>query len=253
MKYIRYISALVTCQTWNQATLNLFSQHLKVSWKVKDNTQNELTTQVEVTLTNEGPKTLSKEDQWGIYFDCIYMIEPGNLPHPDGYVLPGQGIVVTHLTGTHFKMEPTEDFLDFPQKKSRKIKFKMQYWSVAKTDIMPNWYIIAPLLEPKVIQSTVGNKLDFVESFGNVEQFKRYDYDMYSPYIAQDRYERNRVEDIFEDDEIRIVPRPHQMKVDREVNMTFDTSTWRILAPDILNEEAAYLRGTVAYVFKLYD
>ncbi|XP_046350295.2 uncharacterized protein LOC124131226 [Haliotis rufescens] len=236
------IPALVTCQTWNQATLNLFSQHLKVSWKVKDNTQNELTTQVEVTLTNEGSKTLSKEDQWGIYFDCIYMIEPGNLPHPDGYVLPGQGIVVTHLTGTHFKMEPTEDFLDFPQKKSRKIKFKMQYWSVAMTDIMPNWYIIAPLLQPMVIQSTVGNKLDFVESFGNVEQFKRYDYDMYSPYTAQERYARNRVEDIFEDDEIRIVPRPHQVKVDREVNMTFDTSTWKILAPDTLNEEAAYLR-----------
>ncbi|XP_046350297.2 uncharacterized protein LOC124131228 [Haliotis rufescens] len=236
------LPALVSCQIWTQDMLDNFAQTLQVRWKVKDNIEFDNRYFAEVTLKNAGSFILSKTGQWNIYFDCIQMIEPDVLPRPEGAVLDGQGVKVTHLQGSHFRLEPTDTFLDLPSNTSRKIKFYVQYWEVAKTSIMPNWYFMAPGLVPKVIQSTVGEELSFVDDFIKPQQVKRYATDRYAPFTPQERYRRNHLTDSSDNGEVRIIPKPLNMTVVKEESLTINADTWRVYALDSLSNEANYFK-----------
>ena len=123
------------------------------------------------------------------------MIEPKTMlvghrpmPNPNGTVIEGQGVKVHHVCGTHFWLEPTDDFYDVPAGKERKIKYTGANWIVAKTDTMPNWYLTVPGLTAKVVASTAGESLQFVGDYTAAKQWKRYNTDQYNPYTAEQRW-----------------------------------------------------------------
>ncbi|XP_067654006.1 uncharacterized protein [Haliotis asinina] len=236
------LPALVSCQVWTQGQLDNFAQTLQVRWKVKDNLEFDNKYFVEVILTNSGSYTLSKSGQWNIYLDSIRMIEPDVLPRPEGVVLEGQGVKVTHLQGSHFRLEPTDTFLDLPPNTSRKIKFYVQFWEVAKTNIMPNWYLMAPGLTPRVIESTALEDVSFVDDFIKPQQVKRYGTDKYAPFTPQERYRRNHLTDPADNGEVRVIPKPLNMTVVKDESLTINVNTWRVYALDGLSNEANYFR-----------
>ena len=66
---------------------------------------------------------------------------------------------------------------------------------MARTDGLPNWYLVGPGLEPRTLVSTAGEHLDWVGDFDTEKQWKRYDYntpeaeghDRYDPYSTAAR------------------------------------------------------------------
>ena len=62
---------------------------------------------------------------------------------------------------------------------------QVRYWSVARTDSMPNWYLTFPNLQPSVVTETSVESLHFVADRTRVEQVKRYDFDRYMPFTPQ--------------------------------------------------------------------
>ena len=66
----------------------------------------------------------------------------------------------------------------------------IENWSVSRTDFMPNWFVVSTSnsLRPVPIVSTSDIK-DFVGNFTEEGQYKRYDYDKWSPYLPEKRFE----------------------------------------------------------------
>ena len=64
-----------------------------------------------------------------------------------------------------------------------------EFWIVARTDFMPRWYVVGNGLHPQIIKST-SNIDTFVGDFTEENQYKRYDYDVYSPPTPEQRYQR---------------------------------------------------------------
>ncbi|GFN73986.1 homeobox protein aristaless [Plakobranchus ocellatus] len=254
---LRIEEAPVQGQINNQQDLDNIASSLGVRWDIITNTKETSRYEVEVTLSNPSSSTVTLiNDAWRLHFYSIYMVEPdllGSLGHTS-IVLPGQQLTVTHVHGSHFYLAPTREFIDLRPGRNRKIKFKIQNWSVARTDSMPNWYLTYSNLLPRVISATRGEGLRFVGDRTRVEQVKRYDYDTYMPLTPQDRFERYHMEDVPTDSKIRLVPKPLMSSVTgdaaapREVKLD---QTWTISYPDALFNEAEYLRDSLNIQFTL--
>lgn len=117
------------------------------------------------------------------------MIEEQYTAHaPDGYLLPeGHGLKVTHINGCLFKFSPTNDFQNLNPGNSIRIMFNASFWCVAKTDVMPNWYMATDSLQARTVTSTAGEGLEFVGPFDSKNKWKRYPSDRYNPYTAKQR------------------------------------------------------------------
>lgn len=233
----------------DQKTLDEFGKTLGISYKVLDNlTDGKKTYRAQILLTNNCDRPL-KYDDWAIYFCHIRMIEPGHLPHLTNFEIRDTGMRFTHVNGCLFKLSPTKKFKTMRKGDKLKIKFKAQYFSVARSDLMPNWYLLYPGLRPVLIQSTVGEELGFVEPFDQPGSWKRFDYkladgstrfDHYNPYNLQERFERHQVPDV-EVVEVSVVPSPLKMTLVKDKVVAFKQSEWAIHADKHLNDEAKYL------------
>ena len=72
---------------------------------------------------------------------------------------------------------------------SLEVEIVFEFWIVSRTDFMPRWYIAASGLNPKIIASTIDIK-SFVGDFTEANQYKRYEYDVYSPLTPEKRFQR---------------------------------------------------------------
>ncbi|KAH9512778.1 hypothetical protein Btru_038173 [Bulinus truncatus] len=243
---VGFMVGLISAQPVTQDALNDIANGLKVKWTVVTNTKEVETFEVEVTLENGASRESLSYGPWKIYFNCIFMIEPdliavnGN----KGAELVGQGVMVTHVQGSFFYFQPTSTFVTLRPGNVRKIKFKVRYWSVARTDTMHNWFIGYPGLESVVIASTQGENLAFVSERTDPSQWKRYEFDDYNPFSAQQRYDRNYLPYPSNQSEIRLIPKPVKVTMDAMDTLLYLTidSTWYISYTGPLSDEAEYLR-----------
>lgn len=234
----------------DQASLDTISETLGVRYEVLDNIKDgKKVYRASITLKNTSSVKL-EYGKWSVYFCHIRMIEPTVLPDPNGVVVPESGIRFHHVNGWLFKFEPTKDFATLEENDSLVIRFKAQYYSAGRSDVMPNWYIAHEGLKSQIIQSTAGESLDFVAPFSSPCQWKRYDYimengsrryDHYNPPSPEERFQKNNTN--HNDDEMMsIIPTPLHIKVDltKSVNITKD---WVIRFGKDLEQEANYLSG----------
>ena len=65
----------------------------------------------------------------------------------------------------------------------------IENWSVSRTDFMPNWFVasVSNSLSAVPIVSTA-DIADFVGSFTEEAQYKRYVYDKWAPYSPEERF-----------------------------------------------------------------
>ncbi|MDD1794200.1 carbohydate-binding domain-containing protein [Enterovibrio sp. ZSDZ42] len=175
--------------------LSQLGDGIDLTYAVLDNQQNEWRTfKGEITLQN-GSSTALPATGWAIYFSHIRMMQP----------LTNSGLTVSHVNGDIFKIEPTDSFNALEPGKTLTIEFESEFWQIAKTDIMPNWYLVSDSGETALIASTSNNidgkvptkpgeELPFVADFDSELKWKRYGgsiTDFYDPFTAADRYARN--------------------------------------------------------------
>ncbi|MGF1768096.1 carbohydate-binding domain-containing protein [Enterovibrio makurazakiensis] len=175
--------------------LSQLGDGIDLTYAVLDNQQNEWRTfKGEITLQN-GSSTALPATGWAIYFSHIRMMQP----------LTNSGLTVSHVNGDIFKIEPTDSFNALEPGKTLTIEFESEFWQIAKTDIMPNWYLVSDRGETALIASTSNNidgkvptkpgeELPFVADFDSELKWKRYGgsiTDFYDPFTAADRYARN--------------------------------------------------------------
>ncbi|KAL4225883.1 hypothetical protein ACF0H5_013871 [Mactra antiquata] len=232
-----------------QDELDNLGENLGVCYKVLDNlTDGKKTYRAQIVLTNNSNIDLKNED-WAIYFCHIRMLEPSHLPHSISYEIHDTGMKFTHVNGCLFKLSPTKRFKPLKKGDSLTLKFRAQYYSIARSDLMPNWYFLYPKLRPVLIQSTVGEEMSFVEPFDEPSSWKRFDYELadgssrfdhYNPYNLQERFDRQHCTEP-ESIQYSVIPTPYRMKVDSTTILTINSEDWSIHAEDSLQNEAMIL------------
>ena len=242
-----HLLAAVLISGIEQSAINYMVSNLRVRYDVIDNLQTSLkderkTFRAQITLTNEGAVDIATGD-WALYLCSIRMIEQENTAHnPNGYDLPGgQGIRLTHINGCLFKFAPNKDFQAMKHNDSLVLAFNTSFWSVSKTDVMPNWYIAADGLQARTITSSAGEKLSFVGPFETLKKWKRFPSDLYDPYTPEKRLELGFVKDLKRAPNI-VIPTPVEVKQDNSKRKAyFGTGDWIVVAPKELDTEAKYL------------
>ena len=234
-------------QGFSQRDLDNLATNMEVRYDVLDNLnatadKSSPTFLAQVTLTNKGQSAITKGN-WAVHFCNIRLVEPTHLAHnPAGYVLPGgYGIKFTHINGCLHKFETTSDFKDIVPGQSFKFKFKAAHWSVARTDVMPKWYVTASGLTPKVITSTTSEDLDFVEPFDRKEKWKRFSDDVYDPYTPEKRFEIIEASDLGKAPS-KVVPTPVSINIVESKKVQI-TQEWIVYITPGLENEAAPLSG----------
>lgn len=239
---------LVFVSSVEQTDLDDMSSNLNIHYDVIDNfIDTWLQYKARVTLSNKGSLAVTKGN-WAIYFCSIRIVEPDHLPHnPHGYIVPGgPGVKLTHINGCLHKMEPTDDFKDLEPGSEVKVDFKVKYFAVARTDIMPNWYVAARGLEPRTIRNTIGERLEFVGDFKTERQWKRYTEDQYHPYSPEQRYDTIDIKDLGESP-LLLIPTPlHLSGWNKTQRMTLAKTKWTMSVDNLLKNEAAFLAGKIS-------
>jgi hexosaminidase len=111
---------------------------------------------------------------WQIYFSAIKAVRSTS----------SREFSIEHLVGDLHRLEPTAEFTGFVSGVPQVIPLVGDGWQVSEFDPMPNYYVVADGLEPRVIASTRPGVADtgleflpFVEPFSRLEQFRGHPQD----------------------------------------------------------------------------
>ncbi|XP_015772465.1 PREDICTED: chitobiase-like [Acropora digitifera] len=237
---INYLSLITAGAV--QEDIDYLASNMEVRYDVLNNTKSETTFLSRITLSNKGQSVIRQGD-WAVYFCNIRMAESRYLKHnPAGYVIPGNyGIRFTHINGCLHKFETTTDFRDIAAGSSFTFEFVADYWSVARTDVMPRWYVTAEGLSPRVIKNTDDEELKFVGNFDTEEKWKRFVADRYNPYTPKERYDKYYIAHDHESVQYKIIPTPVEMTLETD-NHVIVESDWKVFGQAGLESEAALLK-----------
>ncbi|MGL4829465.1 MAG: family 20 glycosylhydrolase [Vibrio sp.] len=209
--------------------LSELGKGLDLNYSVIDNMVDEWRTfHASITLTNTSGAELPATG-WSMYFSHIRMIN----------TLSTNTVKVTHINGDIFKLEPTASFKPLKPGETLEIGITADAWQVAKTDIMPNWYIVSDSGDTALISSTSNTingvvptapseELPFVGEFDSPEKWKRYSglTDHYNPLTAAQRYAKN--SDLTLINNVQgVIPTPEQIQLGQD-RLTID-STWTVV------------------------
>ncbi len=129
---------------------------------------------------------------------------------------------ISHLNGDLHKISLTEQFSGFKQGQTKVITYRAGFWSLAESDIMPNYMITGKDLSARVIASTKPaldgdtklTYLPFVAPYTNQDhQFKRNTADKTQWLSSEKLFERNsKITQV--EVEHRIIPTPSSVQLD---------------------------------------
>ena len=243
---------LIGLQLMDQTQLDQIADKLDIKYSVLDNLKDGKSTyRSQITITNKSDIPLDYKSNWKIYFCHIRMVEPSSLPKHNHAEIKKEGVRFSHVNGCLFTLEPMKTFKTLKKEESLTIKFKCQYYCVARTDLLPNWYIVSGNLEPCIIKCTSGSNLSFVQPFDKPEKWKRFDYkqengfmrvDKYDPYTPEERWKRNAVED-YGKAGTPILPTPAKASYDWEKTAALSIDQFTIVCDEKLQNEALFLKG----------
>jgi len=222
-----------TAKRFTQEDLNNIAENMQVRFEVLEDIRT-----AEVSLRNKGISPIEGK-LWSIHFCVTTGIELNHLVHkPEGYVLPNQkSIKLTHFNGCTYRLEPTRDFKAILP--GNALKFVIHVGAtLAKSDLVPRWYITADGLEPRTISNTADESLDFVVLSKREK--------------AWDRFGNNDVTDL-KKAPLLVVPTPLEIVgLNESMKLSID-SQWVVLGETGLEEETSFLAGKLEVQKSLSD
>ncbi|KAK3103352.1 hypothetical protein FSP39_018661 [Pinctada imbricata] len=245
----------------DQKSLDEIADTLQIKYGVIDNLiDGKLTYRAHLTLTNTGSVPLTSAGKWKIYFCHIRMVEPATLRDRNEVSLFEYGVCFSHVNGWLFALQPLKDFKTLNKGESLDISFNAQHYSVARTDAMPNWYMEAEGLKPRLVKSTCGEELSYIEPFDTPQKWKRFDYkmdsgvhrkDQYNPFTAQERYEKYNVDDLGKAG-LTIIPTPVEIKLPDGEPLCLTEGDWVLYHEKGLEKEANFLKEKLNISMELH-
>ncbi|OWF49609.1 Beta-hexosaminidase [Mizuhopecten yessoensis] len=225
-----------------QETIDYIAEYVSVKFKVlKNNPRDSIQA---IYLTNTGIAVL-RGGNWQIYFNHLYkmMHEKGGVA-ATGHVIHGSGFRLFHVKGSLYRLQPEpEVFRPLYPSETRTLILTGNYQQVAKTDSFPNWYVTSPGSTPRVLQSTVGESLDYVDNYNQSSwQWRRDPQEQNDPYTARVRFYMyaNISHDLGRVGSL-VLPTPEEADIDVKTLLSITPKDWVIISNAEFTSEAKYL------------
>ncbi|CAC5401742.1 HEXA_B [Mytilus coruscus] len=215
----------------DQELINYLAKYLDVIWTVKDDPQ--YNTEHILFLKNTGLKRVSQTD-WKIYFSQMSILNPNLKNINDSYpknVVVGEDktFILTHVSGSLYCIYPRKEvFIFFEPGSTIKIPLTATKFQRSRTDSLPNWYVVGSKSKPKIIESTKGENLNFVKSFG-------------SQLTSKERYRINNNHTDLKRTQKYVVPSPEEIAVMSNDTIMLKPEEWVIQKSDEFPDEIKYL------------
>ncbi|XP_055883032.1 beta-hexosaminidase-like isoform X2 [Biomphalaria glabrata] len=230
-----------------QRDLDYFAKNIQLNFTVLENSFfKKKLFEAEILLTNKGVKPFPPYG-WEIIFSQPALVEPNSYPYPGGVEKPNYGVRFHFLMGNVYKMSPLKGFGTIRPGKSKFIRYINEHSNVAVTDVHPNWYFVSPDLEPRIIENTRGDSLDFVTPYKTPAMWKRNtntedpDFDIMNPFSAAKRYRVHKVEDLGAAQHL-VIPTPLSIQTyNKQSAVNVLTNSWVIFAAPRLANEGKFL------------
>ncbi|XP_069101871.1 beta-hexosaminidase-like isoform X2 [Argopecten irradians] len=224
-----------------QDTVDYIAEYLDVRFEVCENTPHQSIQTI--TITNRGLAVVMSGD-WQIYFNHLYkmMHETGGVPK-EGHVINGSGFRLFHVKGSLYRIQPESgSYLPLFPSDTRVLKLLGNYQQIAKSDSFPNWYVTSLNAEPRILQCTLSQSLDFVSDFNQSKQWRRDAGDQNDPYTAGVRFSIHAK--LFRD--LRrpgnlVLPTPMESDVEVITALTIIPKEWVIVSNTEFKSEAKFL------------
>jgi len=146
---------------------------------------------------------------------------------------------LTHINGDLHKIVPSSQFSGFKKGESKSIIIRASFWSLAESDIMPNYIVSAKNLKPKVIESTKAKidpdtqmeYLPYVSNYTDYQHHFQRTTDDSTPWLdSEGFYQRNKMlGDQLIDVSSTIIPTPKSVsfpkgegKIDLSIGINID-------------------------------
>lgn len=186
-----------------------------------------------ITITNTGNVSI-KGQTWTLYFCSMRQLQ-------------GQHVKVTlqHINGCLHKIKPASESTILDAGETINFYHSGSDFIGGRTQVMPNWYLIGPDNQARLVRSTVGEDLSFVDDFKTKETWKRYPTDEYNPYSPEKRYDDIGFDapEGVGDSPLLVIPQPMSVdKLDRAKRLNLGMG-WRVSADSGLKNEAKLLKG----------
>jgi len=181
-----------------QNDINTIAENLDVNYRVITNIPSDKCDSkvadgacFEVELTFTAKEAIAAKD-WTIHFSQIAPIQS----------FESEDFSVKHLNGDLHLISLKDTFSGFAAGEQKTLNFRAMFWSLAESDVMPNYIVSAVGLQPRVIESTKPfidkdtglEVVPHVETFTNVDrQFKRSATDKTQWLTSEVLYQRNSV------------------------------------------------------------
>ena len=152
-----------------------------------------------------------------------------------------------HINGYTFRLRPTASFAGLKPGETVTIRISGGGWAVSRGEVIPNWYVANDLSStlPRLIKSTVGEDMKFVGEFNTLEKAMRFEDDNFRPYSAEQRFKKNKVQDLGHAPNAAIIPTPVIMQhSDRGRKVRMDTG-WTISYDRRLVDSANFLKSQI--------
>ena len=179
-----------------QADINTIADNLVIKYRVITNVPSDKCDskiadgacfESEISFTSD--KAIAAKD-WTIHFSQIAPIQS----------FESVEFSVKHLNGDLHQISLKDSFSGFAANETKSIIVRGMFWSLAESDVMPNYIVSAPGLSAQIIKSTVPyidedsglEVLPHVETYTDYEkQFKRTTSDKTKWLTSSDLYQRN--------------------------------------------------------------
>lgn len=169
---------------------------------------------------------------WKLYFSFARLIAPASVIG---------GVSITHINGDLFVMAPKADFAGIRPNQQLAIGFTANEWMINITDAPQGFYLIYDsepnkaytISEPMVTPATLP------------QQYMRSPADKIQPTTPQSIYVQNKnIRNIPKDSLVKVFPTPVSYR-EETGSFVLDGNT-EIVAPEVFNSEAQYLRETLS-------
>ncbi|WP_228730196.1 family 20 glycosylhydrolase [Shewanella sedimentimangrovi] len=133
-----------------QSELQRFADNLKISYRVLTNVSDDQCArdraggrcfQAEISLTSSFEFSAA---DWRIYFSQMRPVQSLN----------SSEFIISHIQGDLHSISPSAGFSGFKAGETKVLLIRADFWQLSEVDAMPNYYLVAPNLQPVVIAST---------------------------------------------------------------------------------------------------
>ncbi|XP_045212514.2 uncharacterized protein LOC123563659 [Mercenaria mercenaria] len=237
----------VNASPLTQEQLDTLANTMNITVKMLNNLRdNEIPHTLRIYVKNVGNEYIPASG-WRLYFHSMYLLYPDIFPKNKSVQLEIENVNIGMIQGDLYYLEPCRGFVKILPNEEREYDITAAWWSISRTDFMPNWYIVSKdsSIKPRIVSSTKDLELKFVEPFHDVRQWKRFAADRYNPFSAQERLKRILVKDKKRVEKL-VIPTPLNIEIKDKGTIDNVNNSWTIFSAIIeYTPVAVYLRDVL--------